>query len=310
MRRTLGDWLNKKFMTSKADVEKARDAIENWFGGYRIRAYQPDADYEATSYIHPDALYLADQTFVVTVVRSSFADLGESWPEMFWLLPAEVRLLASIALAVPEGYGGVSFVPTPTHTRISIPAGAELDSVETLQYLRSEAARVCAPLLGEQPLYQLRSVTPQTADRTALFKSIDLSDALLMRGLYCLLKSQHLIRTEMFGEEAVMNVQIAREAALELIRRRLRANGSKDPSYADAHAYIRDNFRKGQYLASFLEEEHDLWIAVRHPESRFGSFWTPPLMLNHWSASYFTLISIYRHLLLNERGRATARLGR
>ena len=289
--------------------QRALRALEIMYGGVRIRVYEPVTEYLIHSFSSPDAVYLANVAYVATIVKPTHHDLGESWPEMPWVFPAEIKLLAALALSVPEGHGSLSFAPFPTNHKLSVSATLRLNEPETLRCLNTEALSLSEKLVGPKLPYRLREAKCTSADQFALLASIDLSNSLLMRGLYCLLKSQHLMCYEQFGEEAFMNVQIAREAALELIRERVVANGSKTASYADAHAYIRCNFRLGEALADFFEDQHHRWVATRHPKSQHGTFWTPPLLVDDFFETYSALVSVYRHLLLHEQGRLTADLG-
>jgi len=112
-----------------------------------------------------------------------------------------------------------------------------------------------------------------------------------------------------FGEEAVMNIQISREASLEMIREHLLAEGQVNPSFRDAHAYLAKNFTSGQGLADYFEHEHNVWTATKHPNSAFGPIWLPPLLADDFYETYECLGSVYRHLLSGEPEPATALLG-
>ncbi|HSR70178.1 MAG TPA: hypothetical protein VLU25_19775 [Acidobacteriota bacterium] len=290
-------------------LEQGRRFLENAYGGYRIRVYEPVTKYISTPFITPRALYLANPTFVVTVVKSSNHDLGDYWPEMPWIFPAEVRLLAALALAIPEGEGALTFAPYPSNRRLPIDTELSLDEPEVIASITVEAESDCRKLAESQLPYRLYDWDFIQADRVVIYNRIELADSLLLRGLYCLLKGQHLMAHELFGEEAFINIQISREAALELIRKRLLGEGVKNPSYTDAHNYLRERFPRGGHLADFLEDQHDRWVATRHPKSRFGMFWTPPLLVNDYTHTHGAVVSLYRHLLLDEPSRLTADLG-
>lgn len=276
--------------------------LDRWFGGLRMRAYQSDVEYSFDEFIHPDALYLADEQYVVTIVKADPKHVGEYWPQLHWILPAEVRLLASIALALPEGRGALSFHPYPSSDRLSLPLALDLSRGDVVEHLRKKAQS------ASRDLFALRGADHILGDRRALFQNITVDDGILVRGLYCLLKSRHLMSHQQFAEEAFMNVQIAREAALELIRETMVKDGESLPSYAAAHDYIRVRFLLGGYLADYLEDQHNRWIYTRHPRSRHGTFWNPPLLADDFYETYEALVSVFRHLLLGEPGRITALL--
>jgi hypothetical protein len=313
-------------------LARAAQYLEQAYGGFRIRAFEPVTEYIGSSFITEDAAYLADENYVVTVARSSHHDMGDFWPEMPWLFPAEVRVLAAVALAVPEGRGAAGFAPHRSNQRLGIPTTSSLIQDDVLRAVEAEArelcqnvASLCRPDIlwtwgfeaeekrrhsGEgETRYRLRDEPVVSSERLGVFQAISLDDALLLRGLYCLLKGQHLSLYQLFWEEAFMNAQIAREAALELIRARLAANGVKNASYADAHQYLREHFLLGGHLADYLLDQHEKWVATRHPNSRHGAFWTPPLMMDDYIHTHGSLVSVYRHLLLDEPGRLTAHLG-
>jgi hypothetical protein len=224
---------------------------------------------------------------------------------MPWILPAEVRLLASLALSTPEGVGRLSFVPSERERVLELLDDVHLSDPLSLDSLRSAAEQLCLSVVPPNELYEMRSDSIDRSDQVARLEAIQYSNSVLMRGLYCMLKSTHLFVTRMFGEEAFMNIQITREAALELVRDRI---GGQSVGYAAAHSYIRSNFKHGDSLAEFIEDQHDRWVATRHPRSRHGEFWTPPLMVDDYFETHGAVVSLFRHLLLKEPGRNTADL--
>jgi hypothetical protein len=293
-------------MPNDNDEELSRVAkqwLRNAYGGYRMRAFERSVPYLHQDLVASDTAYLGCPQFVVTVVASHHTDLGESWPEMPWILPAEVRLLASLALSIPEGTGMLSFTPSESERVLDLPDNVPLSEARSLYYLRSAAEQLCLSIVPPNELYEMRTESIKPSDQLALLQAIQYSNNVLMRGLYCMLKSTHLFAIRMFGEEAFMNIQIAREAALELLRDRI---GGQSVGYAAAHSYVRSNFKHGDSLAEFLEAQHDRWVATRHPRSKHGEFWTPPLMLDDYFETHGAVVSLFRHLLLEEPGRFTA----
>ncbi len=95
-----------------------------------------------------------------------------------------------------------------------------------------------------------------------------------------------------------MNVQIAREASLVLIRERLLSAENPNPSFKDAHQHISDNLEMGANLASFLEAQHDLWVTIKHPLNNLELAWIPQLMADDFYRTYKSLVHLYRYLLL------------
>ncbi len=275
--------------------------------GVFLRVFDPSRAYLAQSFVRSEAAYLPSPTAVATVVKRSYGNLQGLWPEMLWLYPEEVRLLASIALSVPEDCGALHFAPHWDSVKLPLDLSVDLTDPDELQYLRVEADAVAAHWFPERLPYELRDAEDLgDADRQALFDGIDLADELMVRGLHCMLKSQHLNSNILFGEDAFINIQIAREAGLEMIREVLEEAGHSDPSFADAHQYISDNFKLGEPLAEYFGIQHERWVATRHPKSRFGPYWAAPIHADDFFETYAALVSLYRHLLLSEPGRESA----
>lgn len=273
-----------------------------WEPGVFLRVFEPGIAYRQESFLDRDAIYIANPDCVFIVVRQD-STLGP-YPELAWLFREEVRILATIALSVPEGHGMIAFKPGPREslnvdpcTPLHIPA------------LTNLAQRNAKKLLAAQHLaakFELSSWAGYDEEfDDDLFDGIDLHNDLMVRGLYCLLKGARLMEERDFSEEAVMNIQIAREASLELIREQLMTEGNNNPSFADAHRYITENFVAGRHLADFFRREHDLWVTMKHPKSNFGPVWIPPLMADDFYDTYSGLVSVYRHLITGEPGSAT-----
>lgn len=229
------------------------------------------------------------------------------WSDLAWLSREEVRLLATLALSVPEGCGALTFDPGEAVV-IDLPSDVDLRSGAAIEVVRKALLPLCAHQeVNELSTWEMSNLEEQ---RT-IYNAISLRDELLLRGLYCLLKSRLLVGDRRFGEEAFMNLQIAREAALEMIREVLLAKaevGGRGPSFRDAHAYLVENFRFGEALAEYFSWQHELWIVTKHPASALGPVWIPPLLADDVFDTYASLISVYRHLLLCEEGRATANI--
>jgi len=231
--------------------------------------------------------------------------------ECTWIFPEEVRLLASLALAIPEGKGALQFSPHWQQFPVPIETDADLSSEESIAKLEAVAVQLVNECFPEGVTYDLRDHHGLEEDFPhGVFEQIDVSDELLIRGLYTLLKGQCVLTCHMYTlmEEAISNVQISREAALELLRERLHAVHGKSVSFKEAHEYLRTSFKAGEFLASYFGHLHEIWIATKHPKCATGPFWTPPLMADDYYETYAALVSVYRHILTGEPGRATADL--
>jgi hypothetical protein len=279
--------------------------------GVFLRIYDPVVRYIEDQLLEADAAYVPGEETVFTVVKQQPSNWGEqNWSELAWVYPEEVRLLASVALSIPEGYGTLAFAPNGTQLRLDI-GNKELANMELIHRIKRLAILTARKTFGNKVRYSLRRAkTSGETFQRRLYNGIDTGDALLIRGLSCLLKSQHLMAVECrtFCEDAFINVQIAREGALQLIRRLLTNRTGGPVSYEDAYEYIQQNFRMGDAIANYLREQYEKWIMAKHPECRWGIFWSPPLLADDFFETYEALVSIYRHIITGEPGGEAAAL--
>jgi|GEM_PF-4237535 len=273
--------------------------------GIFLRVYDPIVKYLENPLLEADAVYFPGEEVVFTVVKQSPHSWGEqNWLETAWVFPEEIRLLASVVLSLPEGLGTLPFAPYGYQLRLNI-GNEELSNLEFIQRVKPQAIQYARKIYGEEVCYQLRKANTSGEEfQRVLYNGIDVGDALLIRGLSCLLKSQHLmaVKCKAFCEDAFINVQIACEGALQIIRRLLRARSGEPASYDNAYEYIQQNFQMGSAFVTYLKEQYDKWIMVKHPESRWGVFWYPPLLADDFFEMYESLVSIYRHLISGEPG--------
>lgn len=280
--------------------------------GVVIRVFAPLTEYVAPGFFHRDAVYSADPAVVFAATRQREESMGDVCTEVATLAPEEVRLCATMTLSVPEGAGMVRFVPTHICDKINLAGRADLRDPAVLAQCGDHALELLAAhkptIVGPYRLKSADRSDPET--ELALYKAIDLQDGVLIRGLYTLIKGQGLMGSDLFifMEEAFMNLQISREAALQLVRDHLRYLGNANPSYADAHDHVRKHFDYGDHLARFLEEQHELWVETKHPCSSVGAEWAPSISADDFYDAYGCLISLYRHILLGEEGRSSAHI--
>lgn len=279
--------------------------------GVYIRIYNPSVGYFEDPFVDIDALYIPGEEVVFSVVRQCPSNWVEQIrSEIYWIFPEEIRLLASIALSIPEGRGTLAFVPN-SHQLIVDTEGEELSGSGFINKAKELAFNVARDTFGKDVRYRLRGADTSGEEfRQRLFQGINVSNSLLIRGLSCLLKSQHLMAADLhaFCEDAFINVQIAREAVLQLIRKLLEEEGIESVSYNDIYKYIEENFRMGNLLAASLKEQYEKWISAKHPNSRWGLFWTPPLSAEDFFETYESLVSVFRHLITGEPGGESADL--
>ena len=273
-----------------------------------VRLLRPGFEYPAHSFKHHDALYYPykDAVFLVTKRQSSNYD-DYVYTEVAIWDPEEIQLLGALTLSVPEGGGMVVFAPWHSSPLPHIPLNSDLSSDSIIEScLEAAIALRVKEEQSNRNTYIIRIVNRSDSNtETALFENIDPRDGILIRGLFTLIKSQLLMHAHDFMEEAFMDLQVSREAALQIIREHLHFLGNPNPSYREAHDYIRSNFQFGEELVEYLEEQHEKWIETKHPMSVYGAEWAPSLCAEDIFETYECLISIYRHIVLGEPGRSS-----
>ncbi len=282
------------------------------YNSVQVRLLRPGYEYPADSFKHHDALYYPseDVVFIATKISSDYND--DIFTEIAIWTPDEIRLLGTLTLSVPENAGWVSYTPWDSSSPVPhIPPNANLSSDDTilsclewalgLRSQKEETSRIPYVLRSQRSLPRSDSQT-----ENAIFENIDLTNSLLMRGLYTLMKCPLLIQAysdyPMFMEEAFIDLQISSEAAIEIIRERLHTGGNLHPSKKDVYDYIHSYFDQKSLWVEYLEEQYEKWIETKHPLSRYGSEWAPSLVAEDVFETYGTLISIYRHIVLGEPG--------
>lgn len=265
----------------------------------------PESTYIPRAIATDSAFYSATKEAVFIATFQDPSRWGEEiWAELSWLYPEEVKVLSSIALAIPEGLGFLNF--SPYYRQYPIGYAEEPGQLD-VECLKEQTKDKIKDIYGSQTAYSLQDRECYEEDaQKAVYDNIDIEDSILIRGLTCFLKSQHLSRYPAFAEDAFINIQISREAALQIIRTRMAQESGAMPSYADLRPYFQDNFRSGDVLFDDYREQHDKWLMCKHPASDFGTFWTPPLFADDYIETYESLVSVYRHLITGEYGRKTA----
>lgn len=273
-----------------------------------VRLLRPGFEYPTHGFKHHDALYYPSKDAVFLVTKRKPVYGYDIFTEVAIWMPEEIQLLGALTLSVPEGGGTVVFAPWHCSILPHIPISSDLSLDSTIVSCLEFAIKLRAKReQSNRSPYVLRTVNRSDPDvENDLFENIDPTDGLLMRGLYTLIKSQLLRHADLcFMEEAFINLQISREAALQIIRGHLHYLGNPNPSYRDAHNYIRSNFQLGEPLVKDLEVQHESWIETKHPMSVYGAEWAPSLLADDIYETYGPLISIYRHIVLDEPGRSS-----
>jgi len=290
--------------------------ISSNYNSVEVRLLRPGFEYPENSFKHRDALYYPSEDIVFIATKQSSSHHDDVFTEVAIWEPDEIRLLGTLTLSIPENGGWVGYYPwdfsfTAIHTVPHIPVTANLSSDDAisscLDYARGLLAKKRESRRSSYILRSQQSLPRSDAQiENKLFENIDPTNSLLIRGLYHLVKCPLLILAypdyPMFMEEAFVNLQISTEAAIQIIRERLRAGGNPHPSKKDVFEYINSNFTQNYSWVEYLEEQYENWIEIKHPVSIYGSGWAPSLFADDIFETYDTLISIYRHIVLGEPG--------
>jgi hypothetical protein len=279
------------------------------YNSVKIQLLRPECEYPGNIFRHRDALYYPskDIVFIATKQSSSHYD-DDVFTEVAIWEPAEIRLLGTLTLSVPENGGWVayypwsfSFIPITSDLSLDDSISSCLEYVDVLLANKNESGRLSYILRSQQSLPR-----SDAQIENKLFDNIDPTNSLLIRGLYHLIKCPMLVRlftdNFYFMEEAFINLQISTEAAIQIIRKSLSIQGNPYPSKKDAYAYIHANFTQHVSWVEYLEEQHEKWIETKHPLGIDGPAWAPSIFVEDILETYGTLISIYRHIILGEPG--------
>jgi hypothetical protein len=267
-----------------------------------IHLLKPGEEYPSDCFKHRDALYYPSEEVVFIATKETSYHVSEV---AIWR-SAEVRLLGTLALSIPEGGRRVTFIPWGGDYVPELTSNSDLSSKNVI-HLCAEFAkrlRVLHEESNQKPYVLFNAQRSDTTTEHQLYENIDLEWGLLMRGLYTLLKSQIIIHTDLYicMEEAFMNLQISREAAIQIICEHLRCTGNPKATTRDVYDYIRSNFVLGAELAQDLELQNESWIETKHPRNPFAEDYAPWLIADDVFEPYDALISIYRHIVLGEPG--------
>jgi len=271
-----------------------------------VRLLKPGVDYPSGCFKHPDALYYPSERVVFLVTKHHYTGYSEV---VAWSLE-ETRLLSTLVLSIPEG--GRSIIPyTPWRCRIipQLPIDSDLSTDNVIDSCVEFAIQLLTQN-NELNVKQYTLCNTQRSDFSTehkLYENIDPEWAVLMRGLYTLLKSWMIINIKDYQlmEEAFMNLQISREAAINIIRDHLRYNKNPKANVKDVYNYIRLNFKLGEYLVEDLDMQNESWLLTKHPNNPFVEDYAPWLWADDVYEPYNGLISIYRHIVLDEPGRSS-----
>lgn len=246
------------------------------------------------------------------VICDSYEETNEN--EISWCVRDELRFLAALMMVSPDPFSKGYLCPIP----LAWPIGSrspfpnfgrppfdlhDQTLRETIEHeLRREFQRVPKEPDGPRQLGQCAVGSLDEID--ALFKGIDATDELLMRGLSLMVKAQMLLRQTygayLFMEEAALLGMIAIEAALRFIQGNLKLSTGSG-TVADALDYIGEVFHVREPLIERIREFQGLQTTVGHPLTRWGEMWLPPLDADDCYEAAKLPMMLFRYIVTGKR---------
>lgn len=265
---------------------------------YAVRVLSRDGSYPSAPLVIDPLGVLAAEDFAWSAVQLS--DVGLSYSstsdrdgaptgEISWLTPQEIRFFAAATLAEahPRTNGRLRILtrdwyhlldleePVTSARLVAESRALAADRFHHLEMLRGhDGSEMDEPDSGRPPD---TLDTDYTAETKRLLDRMDVTDPLLHRGLYKLVMATELRRYHKFLEESMLSALISREAALELLRRKLSAATGKRLKLDDVLAHIAVTFATGEPFASVLQSDWEARLVIAHPVSVHGQHWSPPV---------------------------------
>lgn len=103
------------------------------------------------------------------------------------------------------------------------------------------------------------------------WRHFDQEDAVMIRGLHALLKSEMLFSHFQFRDASLAFAHIALDAAYSMVLRRLREAGFPNPTSAQAQAYLDDLWGVPRTNGKFFEDYYVDRVRNFHTDSRYGA---------------------------------------
>ena len=261
--------------------------------------------------LYPESSVILDQNcgyFNSEIPFSLFkADLEREknyYSDMQWLYDEEIYLYAAIMLARNEDQGRVLFYPcarNELYLRIENEAKLlkELKNILKAESKKWKVDKFNIGIPQKNSEYEFQEVKYDHDLIQLIFSSINRSDNLIFRGLTTLIKSNMLKFQIPFQEEGANTLYISMEASHQIILRKLKEEGVKNPTTRDAANYLHDAFGDPPKLRTlkYFEEFYEDRIMSLHPENRFGVFPYPPLSVSHFYHLHSSLCDVYRWLI-------------
>jgi hypothetical protein len=206
--------------------------------------------------------------------------------ENAWCNASELRLWGALMFSLEEGQGFFRFHPLSNQLVLS----ADFNDLLVQAAAQRQAART-AP-----QKHNLHWQKPKHDDVAALYQALLQADNVILRGVSCYLKAFLLWEHRFFHEEMGLNLYIAVEAGLAVLRKRMSRLAAKDVSFYEVFDFVRSTF--GEELADYWAETHDDRTILLHPDNRLGAEVFHPQLANDIYELLDPMLSLYRYILL------------
>lgn len=266
----------------------------------------PKGFYPNKSFLSKNASFISNrrQGIVFSVVRSQKADNQFFNSETSWALVSEIRLWASIILAIPKKDAGI-YIFYPNNYPISLDdtdfAHMNFNSDAFLTAINNYVNKKTGGLnLYTIDDYKFNDYDFDTSIHKQIFHNIRCNNNVLIRGLSNLIKARMLIKSNAyhFMEEAILLVYLAIESAISLIRNQMQKEGILNPKIKDIFNRISTKYTSGEDVTDFFEECNMNRIILVHSENKYINISIPDLAADDFFDTCKTIEEFYRDLLL------------
>ena len=291
---------------NRLDFAPATRRLES---GTTVRLLSPMGLYPAqVAFRNPEAAIVVTPEIAALITK--FSPVPEPEPyfysEVEFLSAFEVRALASVLLCRKFETGGMCLYPVEEHCQIE--DSIDLSKIKVLKKLlacliaqlpadRSSRKAHAPPCVGGNPYVFNEHCEIDRRRFTRLFRSIDVEDHLLIRGLGTLVKAAMLSNHYEFLEHANIALWIALDASLRLLLREMRKAGFLNPTAKDAGALLDDPFDNPYASEGYFTDFYEDRIKTIHPESRYGTYPAAPLSVDDYYMLDESLRSVYEFLI-------------
>ncbi|MGI8782798.1 MAG: hypothetical protein ACR2L2_04000, partial [Acidobacteriota bacterium] len=159
----------------------------------------------------------------------------------------------------------------------------------------------------EPQAHDLHWYKPDPLEVAALYKALQSADNVLLRGVNCYLKAQMLMKHRRFVEEMGINLYIALEAGLTVLRRQLSEGAGRSVSFEEVFQHVGDAFPYGDSLVEVWTDARDDRNIVVHPDCYLGPEVMHPPYADDLLELFGPMLSLYRYLMLGVTGPRTFR---